>query len=44
MDGQFLEQWVNIKFSMKLGKNTSDTCTVPFEAYGEGTVKKSSVF
>jgi len=28
MSDQFLEQGINIKFCMKLGKNASDTCAM----------------
>jgi hypothetical protein len=34
MSDQFLEQRSNIKFSVKLGKNASDTCAMLSEAYG----------
>jgi hypothetical protein len=40
----FLDQRINIKFCVNLGKNASDTCTMLSEAYGEEAVKKSSVF
>jgi hypothetical protein len=39
MSDCFLEQWINIKFCVKLGKNESDTCAVLSEA-----LKTSSVF
>jgi hypothetical protein len=35
MTDQFLEQRINIKFRVKSGKNTSDTCAMLYEAYGE---------
>jgi len=40
MNGKFLEQWINIKFYMKLGKNASDTCALLSEAYGGEAGKK----
>jgi hypothetical protein len=44
MSDQFLEQQINIKFCVKLGKNASDICAVLPKAYrGEG-MKKSRVF
>jgi len=39
MSDRFLEQRVNIKFCVKLGKNTSDTCAVLSEAYGGEAIK-----
>jgi hypothetical protein len=35
MNDQFLVQWVNIKFCVKLGKNASDTCAMLSKAYGD---------
>jgi hypothetical protein len=35
MSGRFLEQRINIKFCVKLGKKASDTCVMLSEAYGE---------
>jgi hypothetical protein len=43
MSDQFLEQWINIKFCVKLGKNASDTCAMLSEAYEGEAMKKSSV-
>jgi len=44
MSDRFLEQRINIKFCVKLGRNASDTCEMLFEAcWGEG-MKKSRVF
>jgi hypothetical protein len=40
----FLEQQINIKFCVKLGRNANDTCAVLFETYRGETMKKSSVF
>jgi len=34
MSDKFLEQWINIKLCMKLGKNASDTGVVLSEPYG----------
>jgi hypothetical protein len=44
MSDRFLEQRLNIKFGVKLGKNANDTCTVLAEAYGGEVMKKSNVF
>jgi hypothetical protein len=44
MNDLFLEQQINIKFCVRLGKNASDTCAMLSDAYGEETMKKSSVF
>jgi hypothetical protein len=44
MSDRFLEQGINIKFCVKLGKNASDTCTMLYEAYGGEVLKKSSAF
>jgi hypothetical protein len=44
MSDRFLEQRMNFKFCVKLGKNSSDTCAVFSEAYGAETMKKSSGF
>jgi len=39
MSDKFLEQRINIKSCVKLGKNASDTCTMLSKAYGgEGVV------
>jgi hypothetical protein len=43
MSDQFLEQRINSKFCVKLGKNASDTCELFSEAYGGKAVRKSSV-
>jgi hypothetical protein len=43
MSDQFLEQQINVKFYVKLRKNANDTCAMLSEAYGGGTMKKSSV-
>jgi hypothetical protein len=43
MSDWFLEQWINIQFCVKLGKNASDTCVVLSEMYGGKAMKKSSV-
>jgi hypothetical protein len=44
MNDRFLEQQINIKFCVKLGKNMSDTSAVLSEAYGAEAMKMSSVF
>jgi hypothetical protein len=36
----FLQPQINIKFWVKLGKNTSDTCAVLSKAYGGEAMKK----
>jgi hypothetical protein len=43
MYNRTLEQQINIKFSVTLGKNASDTCVMLSEAYGEEAMK-SQVF
>jgi hypothetical protein len=43
MSDRSLEQWTNIKFWVKLGKNASDICTILSEAWGE-KLWKSKVF
>jgi hypothetical protein len=40
MSDQFLEQQINIKFCVKLGKDASDTCVILSKAYGAETMKK----
>jgi hypothetical protein len=44
MSDRFLEQQINIKFCVKLGKNVSDTYAVLSEAYVGEAMKKSCVF
>jgi hypothetical protein len=44
MSNRSLEQWINIKFCVKIGKSTSETLALLTVAYGEYTMKKSSVF
>jgi len=39
-----LEQRINIKICVKLGKNASDTGAVLSKAYGEEDMKKPHVF
>lgn len=39
-----MEQRINIKFCVKLGKSASETAALLQEAYGEHSMKKSSVF
>ena len=44
MSDKNLEQWINIKFCVKIGKSDSETLALLIVAYGEYTMKKSSVF
>jgi hypothetical protein len=44
MSDRFLEQRINIKFCVKLGKTASDTCAMLSEAYEGEAMKKSSIF
>jgi len=44
MSDQFLEQWNDINFYVKLGKNTSDTFAMLSEAYAGEARRKSHVF
>jgi hypothetical protein len=44
MSDKNLEQRINIKFCMKSGKSASETVALLTVAYGEYTMKKSSVF
>jgi hypothetical protein len=44
MSDQVLEQQINIKFCVKLGKNARGICAMFSEAYGGDDMKKSSVF
>jgi hypothetical protein len=44
MSDRFLEQRINIKFCVKLGKSANDTYGMFSEAYGGEAMKKSSVF
>jgi hypothetical protein len=41
MSDRFLEQRINIKFCVKLGKNASDICAVLSEAFRGEAMKKS---
>jgi hypothetical protein len=43
MSDWFLEQRINIRFCVKLEKNSNDTCVMLSEAYEEQAMKKSSV-
>jgi hypothetical protein len=43
MSDKYLEQWINIELSVKVGKRASETLALLTVAYGEYTVKKSSV-
>ena len=44
MSDKNLEQRINIKFCVKIGKTASETLAILTVAYGEHAVKKSSVF
>jgi hypothetical protein len=44
INDQVLEQQINIKFCVKLGKNASDTCAILSKAYGGEAMKKSKCF
>jgi hypothetical protein len=44
MSNRFLEQRINIKFCVKLGKNTSDTFALLSEADGGEAMKMSCAF
>jgi hypothetical protein len=37
-----LEQWINIKFCVNIGKNVSETLALLTVAYGEQAMKKQS--
>jgi hypothetical protein len=39
-----LEQWINIKFLVKLGKSGPEICQMLQQAYGEDSLKRSTVF
>jgi hypothetical protein len=43
MSDRFSEQGINIEFCMKLRKSASYTCAMLSEAYGEESMKNSSV-
>jgi hypothetical protein len=44
MSTKNLEQRINIKFCVKIGKSASETLALLTVAYGEYAMKKSSVF
>ena len=44
MSGKNLEQRINIKFCVKIGKGASETLALLTVAYGECAMKKWSVF
>jgi len=44
MSDKNLEQQINIKFCVKIGKSASETLALLTVAYGEYSMKKSSVF
>jgi hypothetical protein len=39
-----LDQWINIKFRVTIGRNAGETLALLIVAYGEYAMKKSSVF
>jgi hypothetical protein len=41
MKDQFLEQGINMKFCVKLGRNASDPCAVPSKACRREAMKRS---
>jgi hypothetical protein len=43
MNGKNLEQWINIKFCVKIGKSANESLSPIILAYGEYAMKKSSV-
>jgi hypothetical protein len=43
MSDKNLEQWINIKFCVTIGKSASETLVLLTLAYGEYAMKKSSV-
>jgi hypothetical protein len=43
MSDKNLEQWINIKFCVKIGKSASETLALLLVVYGEYAMKKSSV-
>jgi hypothetical protein len=44
MSDRSLEQGINVKFSVKLGKNASETCAILSEAYGGDAMKWAGTF
>jgi len=44
MSDKNLEQRINIKFCVKIGKSANETLALLTVAYGEHAMKKSSVF
>jgi hypothetical protein len=44
MNDKNLEQWINIKFCVKICKSASDTLVLLTVAYGEYAMKKLSAF
>jgi hypothetical protein len=44
MTGKNLEQWKNIKFSVKIGKSASETLALLTLAYSEYAMMESIVF
>jgi hypothetical protein len=44
MKDQFLEQEINIKFCVKLGKNATDTCAMLTNVHGGRSYEKIECF
>jgi hypothetical protein len=44
MSDKNLEQWINIKFCVKIGKSASEMLALLTMAYGEYSMKKLNVF
>jgi hypothetical protein len=44
MSDKNLEQRINVKFCLKIGKSASETSSLLIMAYGEYAMKKSSSF
>jgi hypothetical protein len=44
MGDKNLEQWVNIKFYVKIGRSSNETLALLTLAYGEYAMKKLGVF
>jgi hypothetical protein len=44
MSDKNLEQWINIKFCVKIGKSASETLALLTVSFGEYAMKKYSVF
>jgi hypothetical protein len=44
MSDKNLEQWINMKFCVRIDRSASETLALLTVAYGECAMKKSSVF